>query len=321
MAGLEPDLRNVRAFLAVVDEGSFTGAGRRLHLSQQGLTDRIHRLEQHLGARLFTRTTRRVELSPLGAELLADARALVEEADGRWGRMVARAARPPSRLTLGVERVARVRRTAPPRGGLGRGGGRHGARRPGAPDGRAPRPRGGRDPRRRRGAGTARDARARRRRRPRGDGRPHDRRVAPARRRRQRLAPRPRRDADPPVAPRDQPGHVRRRRGRLPGRRVRARGAGPAPRAGLPAAGDVRRPGVHRVVDAVPARVRPQGPGDRAAPRARARASRPASCSARGRTGRASTSCARCWRAACARSTWRSAVPTPGERRRSAHSR
>jgi DNA-binding transcriptional LysR family regulator len=101
MARLEPDLRNVRAFLAVVDEGSFTGAGRRLHLSQQGLTDRIHRLEQHLGARLFTRTTRRVELSPVGAELLADARALVEEADGRWARMRARAARPPGQLTLG----------------------------------------------------------------------------------------------------------------------------------------------------------------------------------------------------------------------------
>jgi DNA-binding transcriptional LysR family regulator len=102
MAGLEPDLRNLRAFLAVVDEGSFTGAGRRLHLSQQGLTDRIHRLEQHLGARLFTRTTRRVELSPLGAELLADARALVGEADGRWSRMLARAARPMGQLTVGV---------------------------------------------------------------------------------------------------------------------------------------------------------------------------------------------------------------------------
>jgi DNA-binding transcriptional LysR family regulator len=102
MARLEPDLRNVRAFLAVVDEGSFTGAGRRLHLSQQGLTDRIHRLEQHVGARLFTRTTRRVELSPVGAELLADARALVEEADGRWARMLARAARPPGQLNVGV---------------------------------------------------------------------------------------------------------------------------------------------------------------------------------------------------------------------------
>jgi DNA-binding transcriptional LysR family regulator len=102
MRGLEPDLRNVRAFLAVVDEGSFTGAGRRLHLSQQGLTDRIHRLEQQLGARLLTRTTRRVELSPIGAELVDEARSLVREADERWARIVARAARPPGRLTIGV---------------------------------------------------------------------------------------------------------------------------------------------------------------------------------------------------------------------------
>lgn len=101
MAALEPDLRNVRAFLAVVDEGSFTRAGRRLHLSQQGLTDRIHRLEEQLGARLFTRTTRRVELSALGAELLDDARSLVEDADGRWARIVARAARPPRHLAVG----------------------------------------------------------------------------------------------------------------------------------------------------------------------------------------------------------------------------
>jgi DNA-binding transcriptional LysR family regulator len=92
----------VRAFLAVAEEGSFTRAGRRLHLSQQGLTDRIRRLEQHLGAPLFTRTTRRVELSPLGVELLDDARALVEQADERWARIVARAARPPGQLTIGV---------------------------------------------------------------------------------------------------------------------------------------------------------------------------------------------------------------------------
>ena len=57
VAALEPDLRNVHAFFAVVDEGGFTGAGRRLRLSQQGLTDRIRRLEQVLSAQLLTRTT------------------------------------------------------------------------------------------------------------------------------------------------------------------------------------------------------------------------------------------------------------------------
>ncbi len=102
MQTLEPDIRNLRAFLAVAEELSFTRAARRLHLSQQGLTDRIRRLETQLGAPLFVRTTRRVELSAVGAELLPDARLLVEQVDTIWARLETQTAHAPAHLRVGV---------------------------------------------------------------------------------------------------------------------------------------------------------------------------------------------------------------------------
>jgi len=99
---VEPDLRNLRAFLAVAEELSFTRAAHRLHLSQQGLTDRVRRLEDQLGAPLFTRTTRQVTLTPLGRDLVTEATALLQRVDDGWQRMVTIAARIPTRLRIGV---------------------------------------------------------------------------------------------------------------------------------------------------------------------------------------------------------------------------
>ncbi len=99
---MDPDLRNLRAFLAVAEELSFTRAARRLHLSQQGLTDRVRRLEDQLGAPLFTRTTRQVALTPLGRDLVAEVAALLRRVDDGWERIAARASRVPTRLRVGV---------------------------------------------------------------------------------------------------------------------------------------------------------------------------------------------------------------------------
>jgi DNA-binding transcriptional LysR family regulator len=59
-------LKQLRAFVAVVDTGSFSEAAKGLHLSQAALSGLIRELERRVGARLFDRTTRRVAATPMG---------------------------------------------------------------------------------------------------------------------------------------------------------------------------------------------------------------------------------------------------------------
>jgi DNA-binding transcriptional LysR family regulator len=67
----------LRHFVAVAEELHFTRAAARLYLAQQALSRDIRRLEQQLGVRLFTRTTRRVALTSEGERLLDRARELL----------------------------------------------------------------------------------------------------------------------------------------------------------------------------------------------------------------------------------------------------
>lgn len=60
------ELGQIEAFLAVVREGSFTGAASRLNLTQPSLSARIHQLEQSLGGELFYRDRRPVQLTLMG---------------------------------------------------------------------------------------------------------------------------------------------------------------------------------------------------------------------------------------------------------------
>jgi DNA-binding transcriptional LysR family regulator len=75
------DLRQLRYFLVVADELSFTHAARQLNISQPPLSQQIQQLETTLGTRLFNRTSRRVELTAAGRELQSQARSILAQAE------------------------------------------------------------------------------------------------------------------------------------------------------------------------------------------------------------------------------------------------
>lgn len=68
-----PNLRQIKCFQAVVELGNFSRAAERLRTSQAGISHAIRDLEALLGARLFDRTTRRVELTEAGRVFAAGA--------------------------------------------------------------------------------------------------------------------------------------------------------------------------------------------------------------------------------------------------------
>jgi DNA-binding transcriptional LysR family regulator len=70
---LEYGFLEAQVYVAIVaEEGSFSRAAQRLRTSQSFVTKRIANLERTLGARLFDRSTRRLELTPAGRRLLPD---------------------------------------------------------------------------------------------------------------------------------------------------------------------------------------------------------------------------------------------------------
>ncbi|WP_372808519.1 LysR family transcriptional regulator [Pontiella sp.] len=78
---LEADLHTLRSLVAVVEEGGFSAAAKRVHRTQSAVSVQIAKLEDQLNAKLLERTSRSVSLTPKGEAFLSYARRILELAD------------------------------------------------------------------------------------------------------------------------------------------------------------------------------------------------------------------------------------------------
>jgi DNA-binding transcriptional LysR family regulator len=74
-------LDQLRAFIAAVDEGSFSAGARRLHRAQSAVSELVSNLEAQIGVVLFDRSERYPKLTAAGVLLVADARSVVANVD------------------------------------------------------------------------------------------------------------------------------------------------------------------------------------------------------------------------------------------------
>lgn len=74
-------LKQMRAFVAVAHAGSFTRAAEQMFITQSALSSLIRNLESELGLQLLDRTTRRLELTNEGEELLRSLVCLLGDLD------------------------------------------------------------------------------------------------------------------------------------------------------------------------------------------------------------------------------------------------
>ncbi|MEJ8279506.1 LysR substrate-binding domain-containing protein [Pseudonocardia spirodelae] len=103
------DLRQLRYFVAVAETRHFGRAAERLHMAQSPLSQAIRQLENQVGATLFERTTRRVDLTPAGASLLEDARRILAGVEDARRRVEQVAAGTEGVVTIGATDLAAYR--------------------------------------------------------------------------------------------------------------------------------------------------------------------------------------------------------------------
>ncbi|NWA24491.1 LysR family transcriptional regulator [Pseudomonas gingeri] len=77
----------LKTFVAVVDEGGFSRAAARLHLTQSAVSGHLRRLEEQVGKPLLTRTTRSQQLTADGERLMAYARGILALNRDAWAEL------------------------------------------------------------------------------------------------------------------------------------------------------------------------------------------------------------------------------------------
>ncbi|MBQ1258039.1 MAG: LysR family transcriptional regulator [Clostridia bacterium] len=80
------NLNQLRYFISVAETGNFTKAALNHYISQTAITQQIHALEEHIGAKLFDRNSRPVSLTPAGKVFLKEAREILAKMDAALSR-------------------------------------------------------------------------------------------------------------------------------------------------------------------------------------------------------------------------------------------
>jgi DNA-binding transcriptional LysR family regulator len=96
------EIREMRAFVTVVDEGGLSAAARKLHMSQSALSQTVRTLERQLGGQLLIRDHAGARPTELGRSLLDDVRLMVDQHDRLVAAITAPAAAPAGPLRVGV---------------------------------------------------------------------------------------------------------------------------------------------------------------------------------------------------------------------------
>ncbi|HEY4454274.1 MAG TPA: LysR family transcriptional regulator [Pseudonocardiaceae bacterium] len=100
---MDAHLRDLRYFVAVAEELSFTRAARRLFISQPALSKQVRQLETGLRAELFRREGRTVELTEAGEALLPQARLLLVQWEQAQRAVAEAAVAARTTLTVGFQ--------------------------------------------------------------------------------------------------------------------------------------------------------------------------------------------------------------------------
>ncbi len=96
------EIRELRVFIDVAEEGSLSAAARKLHLSQSALSQTVLSLERQLGVQLLERHSTGVTTTDAGAILVREGRALIAEHDRVLAAVTGQAAASPGVLRIGV---------------------------------------------------------------------------------------------------------------------------------------------------------------------------------------------------------------------------
>src|SRR5213080_2137524 len=96
------DIRQLKAFVAIAESGTFTAGAVRVHVTQAAISMQIRQLENETGAQLFVRAPRRVILTEAGEKLLERAYAILREHDAALEEMAALTGAHRGRLRIGT---------------------------------------------------------------------------------------------------------------------------------------------------------------------------------------------------------------------------
>ena len=95
------EIRQLRAFVAIAESGTFTAGALRVHVTQAAISMQIRQLENEIGARVFVRAPRHVILTEAGEQLLRRARHILREHDAAVDEIAELAGAERGRLRIG----------------------------------------------------------------------------------------------------------------------------------------------------------------------------------------------------------------------------